>query len=151
MARRSFLSPSETKVTHLSFGHSVGLFPCQEREVKRLVPALTGCIARLLDLCSEIWFLLEACTCPHLGLLCPVLSEGVREVDLNSLWECTSLFHAPDLWLLWKETRSGQVSARPFFSGTQEVSSVFVWEEGTSSCLHHSLHSFLGSPSLGAQ
>lgn len=139
---------------HLSFGHSVGLFLCQARDVKTLVPALMGCIAHLLDLCSDIWFLLKACTCPG-------LSEGVKEVGLNSQWACTSLFHVPGLWRLWKETRSGQVSAlfpclavsyqhHLFFSGTQEVSSVFVWE-GTSFCLHHSLHSFLGSLSPGVQ
>lgn len=132
---------------HLSFGRSVGLFLCQARDVK-------GCIARLLDLCSEIWLLLKGCTSPY-------LSEGAKEVGLNSQWACTSLFHVPGLWLLWKEMRRGQVSAlspclavsyqhRPFFSGTQEVSSVFVWE-GMSFCLHHSLHSFLGSPSPGVQ
>lgn len=152
VTRHSFLLPSETKVTRLSFGHSVDLFLCQERGVTTLVPSLTGCIARLHDLCSEIWVLLKACTCPG-------LSEGVKEADWNSRWECTFLFHG--LWLLWRETRSFQVSGLsprlvvsyqrcPFFSGAQEVSSVFVWQ-GTPSCLHHSPHPFLDSPSLYVQ
>lgn len=150
--RHSFLFLSETQVTLLSFGHSVDLFLWQARAATPLVPALTGYIARLPDLCSEIWFLLKVCTCPG-------LSEGAKEAGWNSRWECTFLFHG--LCFLWKEAKSFQVSGLspclvvsyhhcPFFSGAQEESSVFAWK-GTPSCLHRSLHPFLGSPSLGVQ